>query len=476
MVYNADERVQVSTTPLYCLLLAGTRRVTGCEVPAASRFWEFLFLAANVLLLWWLVVRLGYGDWAWLVPLVFVADPAIVSLATGMESAAFMAFILATLWALGSDRPIWTAVLLAAAVLTRLDGLILALLVGLIRLGSLVRGREDPKRWLVTSATQAGVFAVLVLPWFLFAWGYFGNPLPVTIAHKMAQPEAMGLPLFWKFFAENFAWDSKTGQVRALFLPFVIGAIVLGRERRTTFWLVEWCGLYLVVYTLAGMPAYLWYQFPLYVPAAAVSVIGLASIGRWAFRRPGSGAFLAGTIALAIIAACFVFQVWEPWRYLPRCAAAAPDSPLRDCKRYGAVGRYLAEEAPPDAVVAAFEVGLIGYYSKRQILDLTGLIAPLSDAERRLNSLALVLARRPDYLVMEEDIYDNQPQADRLRFEKTYERQRVFTDPYFGEKEPTGKTVIVFFLRDSADGSTQNQQAEGNRPTASPNGAGRKTP
>ncbi|MCX8038787.1 MAG: hypothetical protein N3D11_17395, partial [Candidatus Sumerlaeia bacterium] len=58
MVFNPGERRQVSSTPLYCLLLAATRWAVGADLPQAARFWEFIFLSACVILLWWMIVEL----------------------------------------------------------------------------------------------------------------------------------------------------------------------------------------------------------------------------------------------------------------------------------------------------------------------------------------------------------------------------------------------------------------------------------
>jgi len=446
MVYNPGERVQVSSTPLYCLLLAASRRATGCDITTASRFWEFLALAADIALLCWIATAAGYGRWIWLIPLLAVAEPVVVFLSKGMESAVFMAFILGALIASGRERPLWSAAMLAGAVLTRLDGLILAPILAARRLKRLVAREETGREWLRTCAAQLAIFAAITLPWFLFAWFYFGNPLPVTIGHKLAQTRRLGLAPFGKSFLEYFLWDHKADLPYLRTIPFVVGMVALAAKARPRFPIVEWWLFYLVVYIAAGMPIYLWYQFPLYLPAAAIIAVGFAEAARRAVNLPKPATRNAAALALAALGGAVAFQAAEPWPFIIRTAEAPAPSPLRDTKRYSAVGRRLAQTTRPDALVAAHEVGMIGYYSRRKILDLTGLTTPLAEDEMRLNPLEIVLRRRADCLVIEKDIYESYPEPTRRRFEKRFTEKETFDDPYAAE------TVLVFF-RESARGN-----------------------
>ncbi len=66
-----------------------------------------------------------------------------------------------------------------------------------------------------------------------------------------------------------------------------------------------------------------------------------------------------------------------------------------------AVGQWLQENTPTEALVAAHDIGAIGYFAERTILDLAGLIAPegiplLSDGDALLD---YVQESDSDYLV-----------------------------------------------------------------------------
>lgn len=66
----------------------------------------------------------------------------------------------------------------ALAILTRLDGVLVACILGL---HYFLRIRR-PIPWLALA-----VFLGLTTPWFVFAWVYFGSPIPATLAVKQQQ-------------------------------------------------------------------------------------------------------------------------------------------------------------------------------------------------------------------------------------------------------------------------------------------------
>jgi hypothetical protein len=67
-----------------------------------------------------------------------------------------------------------------------------------------------------------------------------------------------------------------------------------------------------------------------------------------------------------------------------------------------AIGEWLGRNTPDDAVVAAEPIGYIGYYSRRRILDLVGLVSPAMIPINRLGDgwFGQAMRRfRPDYVV-----------------------------------------------------------------------------
>jgi hypothetical protein len=89
---------------------------------------------------------------------------------------------------------------------------------------------------------------------------------------------------------------------------------------------------------------------------------------------------------------------------------------------YQAIGNWLQANTSPDADVAALEIGIIGYYSRRPMIDFSGLIQPQIAAQLKPSSdyetaaIWAVEQYHPNYLVLVEGSFD--------RLEKNYVAQK----------------------------------------------------
>jgi hypothetical protein len=87
-----------------------------------------------------------------------------------------------------------------------------------------------------------------------------------------------------------------------------------------------------------------------------------------------------------------------------------------------ALGEWLAVNTPEDAVVACNDVGAIGYFANRRVLDLLGLVTPEVMRYRKKYQIGrenyagrdFVLDRRPDYLVIFPSWFPNLEKSDFL--------------------------------------------------------------
>lgn len=66
------------------------------------------------------------------------------------------------------------------------------------------------------------------------------------------------------------------------------------------------------------------------------------------------------------------------------------------------IGKWLSEHTPKEATVAIYDIGAVGYYSNRKIIDLAGLINP--EALRYKRKFEYMIRRKPDYYVGAEEV------------------------------------------------------------------------
>jgi hypothetical protein len=398
-VYNPGERILSTTTPFFTLLLALLGKLW-TDTQQLANFIGAASIAFGGLLIW----ELGH---AWKAPLVgwsglllFPTFPLLLS-TLGSETPLFLAFVLAAIVLYARSSYGWAVVLISLAILTRSDGVLIAAVLAvhyfwenrreLFQIGF---WRNQPWFWL-------GVALGLQLVWHGFAWQYFGSPLPVTLAAKQAQGKmaisqhfAPGVLRIWGWYFGRWHYWLEFGL-------FIIGFIYSILERQRWVLIFAWTGLYFLAYILLGVTSYFWYYAPL-IPGWVVAVgLGLTYLVLLPLPAPLNSATSwnrarLGLIGLLLIS-IFVSQVVNVYRLSHKT-----DSRYMI---YRAVGEWLAHNTPLDADVGSLEVGIIGYFAQRTMVDYAGLIQPevadVMDEDTTYSDTAIwaVAKYQPDYLV-----------------------------------------------------------------------------
>lgn len=398
-VYNPGERILSTTAPFYALLLAGAGRL-GLDIPLTSNLIGCVGLAVSGLALW------GLGQ-VWQSPLVGVAGlvlyPTFPLLITtlGAETIFYLTLILLGFLACAYRRYTAAAVLLALATLTRADGIIASVAAGVYILVTQYRlytssgGDGQKLRALLWRA--AGVYLGLLSAWFIFAWLYFGAPLPVTLAAKQRQ----GLiPASRSFF--QGLWPVAMAYLgHPLSIPQLILAavgVVRGVTRQRQWLLiVGWNLLYTAAYTALGVTSYFWYYAPLV--SGFIVLVGVGIEGTAASRS-------LRLLAAPLVQFMLIVLLLIPQLLALSFVARQPDVRL---DMYRTVGEWLHRATPPGASVGALEVGIMGYYAERRMVDFAGLIQPevalrLSPSTGYDDAAVWALEQfRPDYIVLPQN-------------------------------------------------------------------------
>ena len=83
------------------------------------------------------------------------------------------------------------------------------------------------------------------------------------------------------------------------------------------------------------------------------------------------------------------------------------------------VANWINQNLPPQAVIASSDIGVVGFYTQRFIIDTEGLITPEILGQQRLNSPAkdrevyqYLQEAKPDYLVKFYWVYPTFSQAE----------------------------------------------------------------
>lgn len=402
-VYNAGERVLGASTPLHMLLLG---LLAWLRLPSPLLAAKLLCVAADGLtaVLWVRLLRRETGNgWAGsLFTVAFGLSPFLVQNAvSGMEPSLALLALTGAFVADRADRPGWLGACLGLLMLVRPDGVIAAL----VLLGTrAVRERRLPWR-------PAAAAALVLLPWFIFALGYYGTVIPNTVFAKAAAYNAhiQGVRRNLLYTLNQFApfstlWPEFLFNL-AIAPLLVVGIYDVARYRRRLLaipflWLAWWA--YLV---LPRTVLFLWYYPPMTTCAYLLAALGFSLLlDRLHPRRSSTLPFPHSSIPTAPLAGaavlCYLVGCAAPW--LVAKAGRAREVQVAEDTVRCPLGRWLDENTPAEARVAMEPIGYIGYYSRRRVLDEIGLVSPEMIPFTRRGSGwfgRAIRALRPEYVV-----------------------------------------------------------------------------
>ena len=431
LVFNSGERHFGATEPGMALLLAGVNRLTGIPIPWLGT----LSTAFGLLAIAWVMVADGLAHQR--LPAALLGGTLLVSstsiwICHGAAAPMVLACLLvAALTA--PQRPVVAGLLSATAVWLRPDAVL-----GLVALGLLLwwQKRRFPLRFSLTAA-------LVVLLGLASAWSYFGHPLPSTLAAKqaMAQWQPRTWPSgvdFWKAFLPGWRFHLG-GFAMVMLIGGTIGWIPLWKRGGTPARVLVLNGAALAVaYPILGVPFYLWYVIPViaawfYGFSYLVSELSrrLAELPKTEFDRSRAANRIEAAITVVLVAAVAL-------RVVPIIGGYRIAGHLN---AYREAALWIRDNTPPDATVAYYEVGVIGWYSKRPIRDLLGLVTPaMTEDMAHGRSFERALRERPTALVLDHTARRIGNLPSRGWFRKIYEPVAVFPDAGGGE-------VVVFRKR-----------------------------
>jgi hypothetical protein len=391
--YNAGVPVAGSTAPLWTLTLAAGFALLGAhpewaKVLGIAAALSTALVAARLAGRWTGDRRLGLLAGV----VTAVAGPLLWGALSGMEVSLAALLVTAGLLAHTDGHDHRAALLLGLATLARPEAVLLIPLVWMA-------GPITPRR----TAAFAAITAACLGPWALFNLATVGTPLPATASAKI-EGGLIGFlsgsrqSVRWTFLDTpgRFAleWIDWLRGVNVL-LPVLIPLGLWHLWRRRGRALAAPAGV-LLVHPI-GMALLAPYRGPgfqegrysihLLPLAIAVAVAGLAGLP----RGPRLRALAASVFLLASLAS------------LPPAASRYAWAVQNIDAMQVHLGRWVRAHTPPGARLALNDVGAIAYISRREVVDLMGLVTPAIIPYRRAGEdgvLRYLEQTCPDYLII----------------------------------------------------------------------------
>ncbi len=411
-----------STSPFYTLLLS-----FGYRLGAAPLLWTTLLGAITLAVTGLMAARMAerltpdarhIGWWAGLATVL--AWHLIWAAASGMETALFAALTLALIALAWREldachrtqpailgRGMMLGLLGAVAMLTRPEGVGLVGLIGLLMWA--VRPQGSWRGALLWSAGVVLGWLIGFVPYALLNLSLGGDILPNTASAKQAE-NAILLEISYPGRLLNLLFPLSAGGQLAL-IPGVVAMIaaVVRRGRQALLLLlpVLWGGALIALYA-ARLPAP--YQHGRYVIPALPFFLLYGVAGTALIVRRGASSMGGRVVGRALaLTALILFLLFWP----VGLQQFARDVQIIQSEMVAAA-LWVADHLPPDDLLAVHDIGALGYFAPRPILDLAGLVSPeVIPIIRDPDALwALMEARDVRYLMALPDQIPGQNPAD----------------------------------------------------------------
>ncbi len=364
-VYNIGERVQVTTTPLYTMVLAIGMWPFG-SAPQAALLLNIALAAIIPMLAYDVGRRLagkitGVGS-----ALLLIVAPLLI-IAFSMESYMYAALILASTNAYIAKRYRLAGVIIGITALTRGDA---ALIGAAILIYDVLASRRF--RW-------GMIFPAIGIPllWYIFATFYYGWPFPATLQAKAAQGSFNWLN---EHFLSGFGeiWEDWVEDYSTYFYLFpvliVIGLIPVIRSERQWFIFILHGILYIATFEGLGVTFAQWYYAPLMPGLALLTARGVQVIAQGVAGLIPTKSAIPRHILSTGIAAGFIAVLLVT--LYPVTKDIVDDNPDWKAIVYPQAARWIDQNTNTNTTLATIDIGHLGYWSNRHIIDIVGLAQP----------------------------------------------------------------------------------------------------
>ncbi len=446
LVYNAGEAVLGTTTPLFALLLGALGfPLGGPEAPFPVM--ALLVSAAADAITALLLIRMGrmLGSTAAGVAaaLIWAIHPWSVTFAIGgMETSLFIALLSATFYLHLTGQPTMAAGTGGLALITRPDALIFLLPIFIDRVFVTLRKKEHSRG---VGWQEAAAFGLPVGLWMIFSTLTYGSPIPQSVFAKAVAyelPPNAGLVRLLQHYATPFMWHAIVGSVwiaiGLILYPtlFALGALFAVRTTPRAWPLFVYPWIYLLAYSIANPLLFRWYL----VPPLPFYLLGIFLGGARLSRD------LKHWLPLALLTLLGLVGSLSAWTLRPDHGPTRPAPEMAFIQLellYERAAQAISETIQPGEVLAAADIGTLGYHVPGELFDLLGLISPEASNYYPLPTSAYVINYaipsdvvadfQPEFIVILE-VYGRNTLLQDERFAMDYELQSVLRTDIYGSE------------------------------------------
>jgi arabinofuranosyltransferase len=393
LVYNKGEYFNGLTSPLYTYITIVATFLIG-NIQYAGMILATIFMA--LALSTFTIVFSRYEKiYFVLFGAIFMACFPYFYTTYGMETPLFIFLIGTCIYFFEKNNIFWLGISCALLLLTRGEGvfLILAMAIEHFR-----QKRPFPK------LSYFILPLLIIAASYLFNKFYYGEFLPATAGAKIDQGKSglWGESLAFGTIKYQFSWFF--AQNYLLMYSFIILSI-LGifslRLKSINIISISFLSFYTLFFIILNIPNYHWYYAPYYVFGFFYTGIGVA----WLIKNfLSTYDLLFKTITIIFISALMPLLIYYSFITTNSHSAIGTINVA-----YRDIGQWLKDNTAENAKIAMVEIGTVGWYSERYIIDILGLVNPLNAkfiGERKFSTWLNHYS--PDYILVHKPLWGHE--------------------------------------------------------------------
>ena len=408
ITYDGSSYLTGATSPLHIVLIALFGLFLKMET--ASLVVGIIFFAFSSLLVYLWTHRI-YGDRKSALVAGVMTSTSVFLISdslNGLETTTFIFFSLLTFYLFYVyEGKVFYVIPLFLSILTRPEGWFIACAFWMWQVLQYVIQKD--RQILKHLSTSIGIFTLLIIPYLLISLCYTGSLLPNTAFSKAIFFAEVVLPLHDRIvlFKKGFYIFIKFLFPTPLFVfPLVLFSRKLISLPYLWFYYIIFYLFYFLLFP--GAIGHYWFRYqhifiPLIIIAVSSGAIELVKM----FKRKTLQIFVAAFIVLLLI--------YNQSGYYKHFKNGYTSSTASTKNTMINLALWLKHNTPKDSLIALHDIGAVGYFSDRKILDLVGLTnpevsryywdrsskRPFNLSERRV--MDYLKEKKPDYLVMFPD-------------------------------------------------------------------------
>lgn len=375
-VFNVGEHVWGTTAPLFTFLLTIAAKLFGVGSLESAAVTLGILPSLGVLVFTALLLHRARVEpllvWPYLSALALLPSFVINSI-SGMETPVVMLLMAATFFVYMRGRLVLLAFLAGLLFLTRMDtGIWLAVLGAHLLFERRLLSFKHTCLCLV-------IFFATILPWFTFAYFYFGSIIPQSLAGKAVSHgsfQSVDTSYILAFSSIYFpltrlgplAWIG----LAVLVVIALLGAIHLWERYPDLRPLASYFFAFNVFFLVSKAPLFSWYFPPAEWAFYLLVLCGLRDL----LSRIRVRAFTEAAPRYAFAAVALFIALYSGSRFFTMFHSV-PTRP------WAGVAAFVERHTAPDARIFLEHIGLVGFKTNRYIYDSMGLVTPATVTLKR---------------------------------------------------------------------------------------------